>query len=49
MYLVFNNKNMEIWFLASSFVGRNSVLVLFECLKNSNRLLDPPGFWFSAH
>ena len=25
----FNNINMEFWFLASSFVGRNSVLVLY--------------------
>ena len=27
IYRVFNNINMEFWFLASSFVGRNSVLV----------------------
>jgi len=29
IYQVFNNINMEFGFLASSFVGRNSVLVLY--------------------
>ncbi len=39
---VFNNINMEFWFLPSNFVGRNFVLVLFKCLKTSNRLLVRP-------